>query len=344
MSQFLKPSLSGFEPYAPGVQPPDGEQWVKLNTNESPFAPSPRVIEAITRAATELQLYPDSQQVRLRHTISQLHDLAPEQVICGNGADEALAMALRAFVGRTSFAAYMQPSYSLVPALLRIHDVRGEEHSWAPGYRLPATTNDSHAGLKFVVNPNSPTGTLLPLEEIDLLCRRSSGMVLLDEAYVDFAPVNGIELLARHHNLLIVRTLSKSYGLAGLRLGYALGARDVIEDLFRVKDIYNVDRLALAGAEAAVQDQEYKRRAVASIVQNRERLSVELRQRGFEVLPSAANFVFAIPNRPAYDVLQHLQQHRVLVRHFNSPGVVNGLRISVGTWEQCQSLLLALDS
>jgi histidinol-phosphate aminotransferase len=343
MSRYRKPSLEGFEPYVPGLQPGDDEVWTKLNTNESPFPPAAEVAAAIAEQVDRLPLYPDPLQTEFRLALSQTYDVAPGQFVGGNGGDEILAMAVRAFAARGGRAAYLEPAYTLVPKLLMINEVEGEEHAFAEGYRLPRSFVDSDAALKFVVNPNSPTGTLLPLEDIAELCSRSSGVVILDEAYVDFAPRSALEILDRHPNLLLVRSMSKSYGLAGLRVGFAIGSADLVTDLWAVKDICNLGRLPLAAATAALKDRDHWRSTVERVVENRERLAKELRVRGWDVLPSGANFIFATPPRPAFDVYQELTEKHVLVRHFPRPSVAHGLRISIGSWEQCQALLDALD-
>jgi histidinol-phosphate aminotransferase len=343
MSRYRKAALSGFEPYVPGIQPADGESWVKLNTNESPFRPAAAVGEALTSAADRLNLYPDPSQAEFRQALSQVYDVSPDQVVGGNGADEVLAMSVRAYVPRGGRAAFLEPAYTLVPKLLAIHEVQGEEHAYADGYQLPPAFIASDADLKFVVNPNSPTGTLVSLEDISALCEGSRGVVLLDEAYVDYSPADGLEIVDRHPNLLLVRSMSKSYALAGLRVGFAIGSPDLVSDLWAVKDICNLGRLPLAAASAAVADREHWRRGVDEVITNRGRLTGELQQRGWEVLPSGANFIFAVPPTPAAGVYQALLQRRVLVRYFDRPSVAHGLRISIGTWEQCQALLSALD-
>ena len=343
MSRFRKASLEGFEPYVPGIQPPDGETWVKLNTNESPFPPAPAVRGAVDAMIDRLPLYPDPGQTEFREAVSEALDVTPEMVVGGNGADEVLAIALRAFVPAGGRAAFLEPSYTLIPKLCAIHEVAGEEHPFAPGYRLPASFIESEAPLKFVTNPNSPTGTLVPLEDIAQLCRASRGVVLLDEAYVDFAPSSGLEILADHENLLLVRSMSKSYGLAGLRVGFALGAPALVADLWTVKDICNLGRLPLVAATAAMRDREYWRSCVDGTILNRRLLSEELTRRGWEVLPSGANFIFATPPSPAEEVYRHLLARKVLVRYFPRPSVRHGLRVSVGTTEQCQAFLDALE-
>jgi histidinol-phosphate aminotransferase len=302
------------------------------------------VSAAIEAAAPQLALYPDPTQLELRETIASAYGVHPYQVIAGNGADEVLAMAIRAFVPRDGRAAFLEPSYSYIRAILATNDADGEAHTFDPGYRLPHDFIASAATLKFVTNPNSPTGTLLPLEDIAALCAASPGVVLVDEAYVDFAPRDALGLLDAHPNLLLVRTMSKSYALAGLRVGFAFAARDVIADLATVKDSYNLGRLQLAAATAAVRDRNHWRRAVEATIANRETLSAELRRRGWEVLPSAANFVFAIPPRPARSIYEALLDDHVLVRYFDKPGIDHGLRISIGTAADTARLLAVLDS
>jgi histidinol-phosphate aminotransferase len=342
MSRFRKPSLSGFEPYVPGIQPADGETWVKLNTNESPFPPAAGVRAAVDAAIDRLSLYPDPAQSAFREAVAQALDVRAEMVVGGNGADEVLAMAVRAFVPAGGRAAFLEPSYTLVPKLCAINEVIGEEHAFDDGYRLPRGFVESDAQLKFLTNPNSPTGTMVQLADIEELCAASPGVVLLDEAYVDFAPRSGLEILERHQNLLLVRSLSKSYGLAGLRVGYAVGTPDLVADLWAVKDICNLGRLPLAAATVALHDRKHWRRCVDDTILNRRLLTEELGQRGWEVLPSGANFIFAIPPEPAAQVYQTLLDRNVLVRHFPRPSVRHGLRISIGTREQCQALLDAL--
>src|SRR5450759_5248645 len=258
---FLRSGLAGFQPYIPGEQPPDGEGWVKLNTNESPLPPSPRVIEAI-KAATDdsLRLYPSPTAAPARQAIAKHFGLAPMQVTLGNGADELIEMCLRAFAGAGDRVAYPTPTYPLLEPLCRLHDAvpspnpSGELFTWSPELM------DDPAPLKFLVNPNSPTGTWHGGPSVERVVKRSKGVVVLDEAYVDFAFESQVHLLAKHANLLIIRTMSKSYALAGMRIGYALGSPELIADLDAVKDSYNLDRLAIVAATAAIEDALRERR------------------------------------------------------------------------------------
>ena len=344
MSTYRKASLQGFHPYVPGFQPPDGEGWVKLNTNECPFPPSPRVAAAVTAASARLQLYPDPTQRELREAGARALDVSPDQLVFGNGADEVLAMAVRAFVPRGGAAAHLDPSYSLVPPLLAINDVELELHPITADGGLPESFLQSRAPLRFITNPNSPTGAVFAAEFIAEACERASGVVVVDEAYVDFAPDSVLDLLPSFDNMLVVRTMSKSYSLAGLRLGFAVGAPALVEDILAVKDPSNVDRLAMAAGIAALDDREHWQDSVATVVASRQRLTEALRERGWDVPESGANFVFGRPPRPAADVYRELFERRVLVRHFDRPGLADRLRVTIGTWDECEALLRALDS
>lgn len=345
MSRYRKAALRDFESYVPGIQPKDAEHWVKLNTNESPHPPAPGVAAALAAQVELLQLYPDPTQAELRETLAQVLDVQPDQVVGGNGADEVLAMCIRAFAPAGSRAAYLEPGYTLVPKLLAINEVDLEEHVFSPDAPLPEAFVNSDAPLKFVVSPNSPLGAVVNLDLIEALCAASKGVVVLDEAYADFAPIDGRAILDRHENLLLVRSLSKSYGLAGLRLGFAIGSPALIEDIWAVKDILNLSRLQLAAGVAALSDRDYWRRGVDEVIANRARLGAALTDRGWKVQPSGANFIFAIPPTNAGDIYRRLLERHVLVRFWpERPMVGDGLRISIGTWEQCQALLDALDS
>jgi histidinol-phosphate aminotransferase len=341
---FLKNALRGFRPYVPGEQPPDGEDWVKLNTNESPLPPSPRVIEAIKAAADEsLRLYPSPTAAPARAAVAARLGLKAAQVALGNGGDEMIEMCFRAFAGAGDRVAYPTPTYPLFEPLCRMHETipvehpMGEDWAWSDGFA------SDPAPLKFIVNPNSPTGSWAEARAVERVVTLSSGVVVLDEAYVDFAPASCIDLLKKHRNLLILRTLSKSYALAGMRIGYALGDADLIAALDSVKDSYNLDRLAIVAATAAIQDEEHHTRIVEYVVAERAWLAERLRAVGFEVSPSAANFVFVKPpGQDAAAVAASLRERRILVRHYDREPVAGWFRITVGTRQQHERLLTAL--
>lgn len=339
----LRKTLEGFQPYVPGEQPPDGEGWVKLNTNESPLPPSPKVIEAIRNAANDsLRLYPSPTAAPAREAIARKFGLEPAQVIVGNGGDELIELCFRAFAGASDHVAYPTPTYPLLEPLSRIHEVVPSPHPTELFGELPPSLGPDPAPLKFVVNPNSPTGALFDLDAVEAVIAASTGIVAVDEAYVDFAPRSALGLLNSHDNVVLLRTFSKSYGLAGLRIGYALGPREVIEALDAVKDSYNVDRLAIAAAVAAIEDEAHHRTLVDEVVRNRSELEMALAGLGFEVAPSATNFVFARPPKPAIEVVEALRKRRILVRHYDREPIAGWLRITVGTRDQDDKLLEAL--
>src|ERR1700694_941630 len=264
---FLKKALRGFEPYMPGEQPADGEDWVKLNTNDSPLPPSPRVIEAIEAATGDsLRLYPSPTGAPARAAIAAHLDLDPSQVALGNGGDELIEMCFRAFAGKGDHVAYPTPTYSLFEPLCRIHEAVSAPHPSAEGWAWTEELAGDHAPLKFLVNPNSPTGTWSAEAAVEDVVAKSRGVVVLDEAYVDFAPESCIALLEKHSNLLILRTFSKSYALAGMRIGFALGSPSLIAALDTVRDSYNMDRLAIAAAVAAIQDGDHHRKIGQHVV------------------------------------------------------------------------------
>jgi histidinol-phosphate aminotransferase len=339
---FLKKALRGFEPYVPGEQPADGEDWIKLNTNESPLPPSPKVIEAIKAAAGDsLRLYPSPTAAPARAAIAAHFDLHPSQVALGNGGDELIEMCFRAFAGKGDHVAYPTPTYPLFEPLCRIHEAVPAPHPSAEGWTWAEELAADHAPLKFIVNPNSPTGTWSAEAAVEDVVARSHGVVVLDEAYVDFAPESCIGLLAKHRNLLILRTLSKSYALAGMRIGFALGDPELIAALDAVKDSYNLDRLAIVAAVAAIQDGDHHRAIVEHVVAERAWLAEQLRELRFEVAPSAANFVFAQPppGSAADAVTDALRERRILIRHYDREPIAGWFRITVGTRDQHERLL-----
>jgi len=339
----VRKGLAGFQPYVPGEQPPDAEGWVKLNTNESPLPPSPRVIEAIREAAGDaLRLYPSPTAAPARQAIARHLGLDASQVTLGNGADELIEMCFRAFADAGDGVAYPSPTYPLLEPLCRIHGAVPSAHPTERFEELPPSLAADPAPLKFVVNPNSPTGALFDGAALEAVVTASPGVVVIDEAYVDFAPRDCLPLLESHENVLLLRTFSKSYGLAGMRIGFALGSMDLIASLDSVKDSYNLDRLAIVAAVAAVEDEDHHRKLVREVVRNRDELSAALAALGFEVAPSAANFVFARPPKPAAALVAALRERKILVRHYDREPIAGWLRITVGTRDQHEQLLAAL--
>ncbi len=350
-SHFFSPVVERLVPYVPGEQP-KLQNLLKLNTNENPYPPSPRVIAAITQAAQQgLQLYPDPQSSDLRSAIASTHGLPLEQVFVGNGSDEVLAHAFFAFFQQASPLLMPDISYSFYKVYCGLYsiDVRTVPLSESMQIEVAdyALTAGSEVGGVVIANPNAPTGMGLPLDAIEQLLRlHPRRVVLVDEAYVDFGGHSAIPLISRYPNLLVVHTLSKSRSLAGLRIGFACGQAHLIDALRRVKDSFNsypLDRLAIAGGVAAFEDQAYFEQTCQAVMHSREGLSLSLEDLGFEVLPSQANFVFARhPHHDAATLASGLRAQGVLVRHFRQPRIDQYLRITVGTPQQCDRLVQTL--
>lgn len=343
MSRYRRASLGPNFGYTPGEQPQAGG-WLKLNTNESPLAPSPAVAPAVAEAAAGLERYPDPYGEPLRSALARHHGLATEQVFIANGADQVLDCCYRAFAAPGDPVVHGTPTYSLFPVLARVFSAADVALPLDADGGIPRNVALTPAPLRFVVNPNSPTGRWIPPALLEEQLAGAAGVVVIDEAYCDFAPESCVGVLARRPSWLVVRTFSKGYALAGLRVGYALGAPEVIADLLAVKDSYPVDRCALAGARAALEDQAHHRRIVETVRTQRERLSAELTVMDWDVLPSGANFVFARPPAPltADGVAADLRRKRILVRHFTQPEINDRLRITIGDAGAVDQLLAAL--
>ncbi|MFA5632119.1 MAG: histidinol-phosphate transaminase [Porticoccaceae bacterium] len=342
--------VKSLDPYVPGEQP-KMDNLVKLNTNENPFGPSPAVVDAIrARAGDNLRLYPPPESDALRETIAAYHGVDVAQVFVGNGSDEVLAHAFNAFFsGRDSDILFPDISYSFYPVYCQLYGIRYRQIPLAQNFSLALEDYPGANGGIIFPNPNAPTGMAVALAEIEALLQRNrDSVVIVDEAYVDFGADSAIALVDGYPNLLVVQTLSKSRSLAGLRVGYAIGGRGLVEALVRVKNSFNsypLDQLAIAGAVASFADEAYFQQTRATIIANRESLNEALTARDFDVLPSAANFVFAAHRQQGGAVLaEALRQHGVIVRHFNKPRIDGFLRITVGTEEQQARLIAALDA
>ncbi|MGH7819504.1 MAG: histidinol-phosphate transaminase, partial [Candidatus Binatia bacterium] len=327
MSMFRR-VVEAMEGYVPGEQPRD-RRYVKLNTNENPYPPSPQVIEALHDAIGEnLRLYPRPMADELRERAARLYRLQPENVLVGNGSDELLAVLMRACVDAGSRVAYPVPTYSLYDTLVTIHGGHAVTVPFPDDFSLPRALVDVDARLIIVCNPNSPSGTRLPAEALRPLLERPGRLVAIDEAYVDFADGNCLELVREYRNAVVLRTLSKSYSLAGMRIGLALGAEHLIDTLAKVKDSYNVNRLSIVAGAAALRDLRWMEANVRRIRRSRDALSRRLVEMGFEVPPSEANFVLA--RRRGEDlgaIYEGLKRRGVLVRHFPTPELRDALRI-----------------
>ena len=338
--------------YEPGEQP-RGAGLVKLNTNENPYPPSPRAVDA-ARAALEggLNLYPDPSSTVLREAASACYGVPVDNVVAGNGSDEVLAMALRACVGQGGRVVYTTPTYSLYATLAATIGARTRELAWPEqlsdedsGDGVPEGLAEAatDADLCFVCSPNSPSGRAVSPEAIAGLARASRGLVLADEAYIDFGSGSAIELIGEHDNLLVTRSLSKSYSLAGMRLGLGLGQAGLIDALVKTKDSYNVSRVSAVTGQAALEDQKWMRANAERVIDTRERVTAELRARGRRVPASAANFFWLDCGREGGRlVFERLRESGVLVRYFDNEMLGGGVRVSVGTDEQMDRFLEAV--
>jgi histidinol-phosphate aminotransferase len=344
MSRFRRAALGADFGYSPGEQPADAGGWLKLNTNESALPPSPRIAAAVSAAAASLARYPDPRAEPLRSALARYHGVTPNQVFVANGADQVLDCLYRAFASPGDTVVRTDPGYSLLPVLAALFSACDVGIPLAPDGTMPEDFATRPGVLRVVVNPNSPTGHWIEPAELEARLEGAPGVIAIDEAYCDFAPSSCVALLGSHPNWLIVRTLSKSHALAGLRVGYALGDADVIDDLRAVSDSYPVDRCAIAGALAALDDESHHRRIVDTVVRERARLRQGLSDLGWDVAPSGANFVFALPPSwtTATEVAGRLREQRILVRHFNAPGLDDRLRITIGDPAAVDGVLAAV--
>ncbi len=357
-SSLALPHVAKLHAYTPGLQPTE-PGWVKLNTNECPYAPSPRVAEALRREigadGASLRLYPNPKSTPLRAAIATLHGLREENVVVGNGSDDILNLLVRAFCTRDAAAGFTLPSYSLYPVLVAIQDGRSSVLEFDRSMRLPIEKiAGSTARAFFLTSPNAPTGVAFSNRELEAILRSFQGLLVVDEAYAPFAMENAVSLLARYPNLVVVRTLSKAYALAGIRVGYALAHPEAIDLLDRVRDSYNVNRLSQAAALAALDDQPYYDGVIAKVKATRDRAVADFTsRRGWFTYPTQANFIFTEPkdargengaavSKSAYSFLY---SRKVLVRHFPSHALTAPfLRISVGTDDEMLVLTETLDA
>jgi histidinol-phosphate aminotransferase len=360
--QLIRPLVRELHAYVPGEQPKI-KGLIKLNTNENPYPPSPRVLRAV-RAAVDgrLRLYPNPTAERLREKLARLHRCQPENIIVGNGSDELLALAARGFVEpnakckmqnakcEKATVQYFTPSYSLYPVLADIHGAAKHAVPLQPDFGLPSVAElrrgklwDFKAALTLITTPNAPSGRGYSTRELKALCKAQRGVVVLDEAYVDFANENALKLALKHPHVLVARTFSKAYSLCFQRVGYFVGHPELIAALHKIRDSYNVNGLGQIAAEATLDDLVYYRANFQKIIATREWLSRELTKLGFRVLPSQTNFILAKPPLfPAKDWLQRLRNRKVLVRWFSVPEVREYLRITIGTQREAAALLGAV--
>jgi len=331
--------------YTPGEQPSVGERVVKLNTNENPFEPSPRVMKAIQQVEPEmLRRYPNPTAERFRLAAAKVLGVSPDMILAGNGSDDILTIATRTFVAPGGVLASPEPSYSLYPVLARLEQATFSPVPWEKEWSLPTDgLVDTKADAIYLANPNAPSGTFVSPTKVEELARSFSGLLLIDEAYADFADDNCLALAREYRNVVIARTMSKAYSLAGLRFGYAVAQPDVIEEMTKVKDSYNCDAISVAAATAAIEDQEYARERWEFVKSERQRLSAELTQIGWAVAKSQANFILATcPSGRGKEVYLGLKQQGILVRYFDKPGLTDKIRITVGQSQENNALLAGI--
>jgi histidinol-phosphate aminotransferase len=341
MTDFLRPNIRAMAGYTPGEQPRDGA-FLKLNTNENPYPPSPRVLEAIRAATTGdiLRKYPDPLGTAFRETAARVLGVDPDSILIGNGSDDILTILTRTFVPEGGLVVSPTPSYLLYRTLAEIQGARLETVPFTRDWRLPQPWPARSAHVTYIPNPNSPSGTTVSTAKLAELAESVAGPLVVDEAYVDFAEEDTLALARGRRNVIVTRSLSKSYSLAGIRFGFAVADPALVRELVKVKDSYNCDVLSLAAAAAALEDEEYLRSTVEKIRTTRRRLESALGDLGFAVTPSRANFVWCQrADRPVRPIYEELKRRGILVRYMAYEGYGDGLRISVGSDTEIDRLL-----
>jgi len=334
-SSYFRACIDRMEGYVPGAQPA-GTVYAKLNANENPYPPSPKVLAGLAEAANGLlRLYPDAMATPLRQKIAEYHGISPERVLVGNGSDDLLTMILRSFVDEGQVVAAPRPTYPLYEVLVNIQNGTMRWVDFPDDFSLPPGLAVPGARVTFLANPNSPSGTWIDPDAIDAFAARIEGILVVDEAYVDFADGHCLGLLDRRPNVILLRSFSKSFSLCGVRVGYGLASESIVEGLTKVKDSYNVNRFAVAAGIAALDDVAAMRANAAILRAERARLAEGLERLGFSVLPSHANFVAAVCTDPsAPEVAEALAREGILIRTFGDPRLADWVRISLGTPEQ----------
>lgn len=347
MSRYWSQITKKIKPYVPGEQPRD-KKYIKLNTNENPYPPSPKVLEAIKEAAEEaLRLYPDPTCQELRNKIAHYYNLSEKQVFLGNGSDEVLAFAFMAFFNPGETILFPEITYSFYKVYAGLFGLDYQLIPLANDFSILTEEFNQDNGGIIIPNPNAPTGKLLTIEAIEkILASNKERVVIIDEAYIDFGGKSVIPLIKTYPNLLVIQTLSKSRSLAGLRIGFALGQEDLIQGLERIKNSFNsytLDRLALAGAVAAFEDESYFQETRAKIIETREKVVKELQTIGFQAIPSQANFVFiSHPQYLAEIIFSQLREKGILVRYFKESKIENYLRVSIGSEQEMDYFLKSI--
>jgi len=341
---YLRKNIAEMAGYVPGFQPPDEAAWIKLNTNENPYPPSPQVIKAIREATGDsLRKYPDAPSRAGREAAAELYGYPVDWVIMANGSDELLNNLIRACADEGEEIAYLHPSYSYYATLAEIQGARIKTFELTEGGEIKGFPERYTGKLFFLTNPNAPLGLRWGIDEVAAIADRCDGLLVVDEAYADFADGNCLALVGQKPNVVVTRTLSKSYSLAGMRLGLAIARPEIIAALDKIRDHYNLDRLAQTAVAAALKDQEYFTGCVKRICETREWFGAGLEELGYNVIPSSANYLFASPpDKDGKRVYDALFERKILVRYFSDPVLSHGLRISIGTHEEMAKTLQAL--
>lgn len=346
MSSFLSKNYEKLVPYVPGEQV--NEKVIKLNTNESPFPPSPKVLEALSDdVINKLNLYSDPELKELRRAIAEQFDVTPDMVFCGNGSDDVLAFAIMGFCGAGGKLCCPEISYGFYPVYADIFGVELEQIPLKDDFSIDANDYIGKGKNIVIANPNAPTGLTLTFDEVEkIVASNPDNVVIMDEAYMAFCGESCMELVKKYNNLLVTRTFSKSHSLAGLRVGFGIASKEIIDDLNKLKysfNPYNINTLSIKAAAAAIADNEYYDDKIAQIVENRENTLAALRELGFKCTDSKANFIFASTDKmPASALAAQLRKKGILIRYFNKPKIDNYLRITVGSAEEMQALVAAI--
>ena len=345
---YFRPAIATMQGYTPGEQPKPGTPIIKLNTNENPYPPSPKALQVLRNLDSEwLRRYPDPYSRDFCQAVSQAFDIPADWIIVTNGSDDLLNILIRSCAeGQQRQVVYPMPSYVLYRTLAAVQPASVVEVPYNQDYQLPLDELVAAGGaITLIATPNSPSGHLVSLDDLRLLADRVKGILAIDEAYVDFAAYSALSLAREFENVIILRTLSKGYSLAGLRLGFGIANPQLLSNLFKVKDSYNVDALAILVGAAAMQDQEYKNACAEKVKRSRTKLAIDLKQIGYQVRDSQGNFLLVTPpGDRAKAIYQHLKSQNILVRYFDLPGLTDKLRITIGTDEQNEKLLEAINS
>lgn len=343
MTAYIRAEIAAMKGYVPGSQPDPKENYLKLNSNENPYPPSPRVREVLKETAYEdLRIYPDPLSTDLRRRLGALYGFSPDQIICGNGSDEVLGLIARTFAGPGEAIGFHEPTFPLYRVLATVNGNEVLSSAVREPYDNPPMPPEK-AKVFFLANPNSPVGFEFSRKRVIEMARRSRGIFVVDEAYAEFSEENSLDLPREMENVIVVRTVSKSYALAGVRLGYAIAREKWIAEMLKVKDPFNVTRLTQAVVAAALEDQEYFRKRIRDVVEVREWFFREATALGYRIVPSRANFLFPKPPRKGggKSFFEALFRRKILTRHYDQEGLRDGVRLTVGTRQEMEKVLAA---